>query len=436
MRIYKPTYKGTTGEVREVKKFWIETTDHLEKIRRFAGFTDRKQTAKLGEKIEKLVVHRKNNEPPDRALSEWIERIPAQLRNQLVKIGILTPDRANIGKALSENIDDYRKSLEARNRSRQYINETISAVKRIAADCGFNYWTDISAVKIEAYLKRLRDEKEEGIGCRRSNAYLTAIKMFAAWMVQEGRASESPIRHLRGLNVKSDPRHQRRGLEPDKIRLLLETTKAQPTRFGLSGYERALLYRLAIETGFRRSELQSLKVSSFDFENCSVTVSAAYSKNKKESTLPLRPDAAMELKQCFAGKSPTAQAFNVPDKTAKMFRADLKAAGIPYVDESGRYAELPLPETHHRDIACRRRRSPQNSPKHNAAQHYRANNGYLHSHARWTRSASGCRLAGFIPAEQSAKDGKGGIKKLGVFLGVNGRKATNYSERQRTAKPL
>jgi len=342
MRVFKPTYKDTGGETRQVKKFWIETKDHLGQIRRFAGFTDRKQTGKLGEKIEKLIVHRSNNEPPDRTLSEWIEHIPAQLRNQLVKIGILTPDRATIGKALSENIDDYKKSLEARNRSGQYINETINAIKRIAEDCHFNYWTDIAAVKVETYLKRLREDREEeaGISYRRSNAYLTALKMFANWMIEQGRASESPIRHLKGLNVKLDQRHQRRGLETDEIRRLLETTKAQPERFGLSGYERALLYRLAAETGLRRSELHSLKVSLFDFDNCSVTVSAAYSKNKKESTLPLRPDTAIELKQYFADKLTTAQAFNMPDKTAVMLKADLEAAGIAYVDESGRYADF------------------------------------------------------------------------------------------------
>jgi integrase len=343
MRIYNPTYKDkASGDTKQVKKFWIETTDHLGKIRRFAGFTDRKQTAKLGEKIEKLIVRRLNNEPPDRSLSEWIESIPAQLRNQLVKIGILTQDRATIGKALLENINDYKKSLEARNRSRLYINETISAIKRIADDCGFNYWTDISAVKVESYLKSLREntEEETGISFRRSNAYLTALKMFANWMIEQGRAGESPIRHLKGLNIKLDLRHNRRALTVNEFRRLRETTTAQPERFGMAGPERALLYRFAAETGLRANELRTLKVSSIDFDNCSVIVEAAYSKHRREDKLSIRPDTALELKQHLAGKIPTAQAFNMPEKTAKMLKADLKAAGIAYVDESGRYADF------------------------------------------------------------------------------------------------
>lgn len=137
MRVFRTSYKGKDGQKRICKKWYIELKDHLQTVRRFAGFTDRKQTEILGEKIEKLVVHRSNNEPPDRALSEWIEHLPAKLRVRLVKVNLLTPDRATIGKALSENINDYRESLAAKNCSRQYIEETINAIKRIAADCCF-----------------------------------------------------------------------------------------------------------------------------------------------------------------------------------------------------------------------------------------------------------------------------------------------------------
>jgi hypothetical protein len=46
--------------------------------------------------------------------------------------------------------------------------------------------------------------------------------------------------------------------------------------------------------------------------------------------------------------------------TAKMFRADLEAAGIAYIDEAGRYADLsPLTATHGRDAVGKQRRSPE-----------------------------------------------------------------------------
>jgi len=337
MRTFKPTYRDNKGKIRKVKKWWIETRDHLGTIRRFAGHTDRNQTKILGDKINKLIVHRVNNEPPDKDLSGWIQAMESKLRTRLVEVGILTPDRATIGKALSENIDDYRESLAARKKSRQYIRATINAVRRIAADCRFTYWSDITAVKVESYLAELRDG---GISYRRSNAYLMAIKMFTYWMIQQGRASESPIRHIKALDVELDRQRKRRGLSVDDLRRLLETTATQAARFGMAGPERVLLYRLAVETGLRANELRSLTVTSFDFERRTITVESQHTKNHKEAVLPLRADTAAELRQFLAGKLPGVQAFNVPTKTAEMLRADLEAAGIPYVDESGRYFDF------------------------------------------------------------------------------------------------
>jgi len=81
-------------------------------------------------------------------------------------------------------------------------------------------------------------------------------------------------------------------------------------------------------------------VSSFDFENCTITVEAGYSKNRRQSTIQLRKETAAIFANFLAGKLPTVQVFNVPDKTAKMLRADLADAGIAYVDEAGRFADF------------------------------------------------------------------------------------------------
>jgi len=48
----------------------------------------------------------------------------------------------------------------------------------------------------------------------------------------------------------------------------------------------------------------------------------------------------VELQAFIHGKLPNARVFSVPDKPVKMFRADLQAANIAYVDESGRYADF------------------------------------------------------------------------------------------------
>ncbi len=82
----------------------------------------------------------------------------------------------------------------------------------------------------------------------------------------------------------------------------MESTKSGPVRFGMTGYERYLLYRFTTETGLRAKEIRSLKVCSFDFDNLTVHVSGAYTKNKREAVQWLRPDTAEELKGFFQAK--------------------------------------------------------------------------------------------------------------------------------------
>ena len=120
----------------------------------------------------------------------------------------------------------------------------------------------------------------------------------------------------------------------------MEAAQAAPGRFGMSGVERAMLYRLAVESGLRANELRTLMVSSFDLDRCTVTVQAGYSKRKREDVLPLRPDTAAELGRFLAGKLPETRAFKVPGKPAVMLRADLADVAIPYVDDSERYADF------------------------------------------------------------------------------------------------
>jgi len=68
-------------------------------------------------------------------------------------------------------------------------------------------------------------------------------------MVKDRRAAESPLVHLNGLNVKTDRRHDRRALSVDEVKMLLEKTHNGPERYEMTGAERSMLYKLAIETG-------------------------------------------------------------------------------------------------------------------------------------------------------------------------------------------
>jgi len=341
MRVFRVWYKDGHNERKQVRKWWIQLRDHLNIIRRFPAFTDKAQSEALGRQIERLVNSKIAGEQLEPQLSRWLEQIPKKLRDRFVKNGLLDAKRAAAGRLLKEHVEDYRKSLSAKGRTEKYIAEIKSALDHIFTDCKFVLWSDISASRLECYLDDLRDGGN-GISARTFNSNLKAVKQFCNWMVKNGRASESPVICLECLNTETDKRHPRRALESDEIRCLLEAAAAAPKRFGMTGYARVLLYRLAIETGLRASELRSLTVSSFDFDHCTVTVEAGYSKHRRQDILPLKPETTAELKGFLGDKIPGVNAFNMPskDRVAKMIKADLADAGIDYVNDAGRYADF------------------------------------------------------------------------------------------------
>ena len=117
------------------------------------------------------------------------------------------------------------------------------------------------------------------------------------------------------------------------------------TRLELEGRKRRLLYMTAVLTGMRQGELGRLLVSHLRLTGASPAVYVAPkhdAKNKKGVWLPLLPDHVAELAAWVkdAGKAEDDAVFYVPEKPNKIFRRDLKAAGIAYKDREGRYFDF------------------------------------------------------------------------------------------------
>jgi len=346
MRLYKITYKDKNGQVKTAARWYLDFADHQGRRRRLPGFANEQATKDLGKMIERLVNANLPGQSLDKDLIEWMENIPKSLRQRLVKMGLLSRERAAGGKTLAAHLEDFRTSLVAKGNTLKRVDEVIQKIERVFSDCQFTFYTDISANRIIKTLDGLQDtrskykEKWVKLSNQTFNHYLKAIKQFSRWMVQDRRVIESPLEHLKPKNTRTDRRHDRRALEPEEVRWLLETTRTEPRRFGMDGPERAMLYRLAAESGLRANELRSLKVSSFDLDSCMVSVLAAYSKHRRDDTLTLKQETTQELKAYFSGKLPSARAFNMPEKTAKMLRADLAAARKGWIEQAGQDDKL------------------------------------------------------------------------------------------------
>lgn len=368
MRVFQSTYKGRDGRPRRTNRWYVEFTDHREQTHRLPGLTDRRQTEALGRRIEDLVGLKVGGQtlPPD--VTKWVESLPARIHRLLGKWGLLDAAKTAALRPLIEHLDGaedlpgFQQYLAGKGNTGKHVTLVCTRVKSIIDGCCFSYWSDVSASKVLAYLDGLRanrvkaDRKtgkpkldaagqpmtRRGISAQTFNFYLTAFKGFCRWMVKDGRASESPVVHLDGLNVKTDRRHDRRALSVDELRWLLDVTAAGPVRRGASGRDRSMVYQVATETGLRAGELRSLTRASFDLagEPATVTVAAAYSKHRRADTLPLRTDTAAKLVEFFSTKTPDAPAFTMPpaDALAGVMRKDLADARDAWI------ADAPTPD--------------------------------------------------------------------------------------------
>jgi len=327
MRTYKPKYRDKKGKWKEVKKYWVEVKIHNETTKRFAGCTDEEATKEIGRNIERLASFRVANLPPDAQLVRWLEQIPTKLRNRLVEVGLLDASRFAATKPLLEHVADFVQSLDLCSKGK-HAQQTASKLRKIIEACKFRFWSDVKASEIEAYLA---DRRKQGLSKQTVAYYAKAFRQFSLWMVKEKRASEVPVIHY-----ERPPKNYGRAFELDEFQKLLDATISGPQREGLSGRVRYVCYILAVETGLRRGELRSLTPASFDFKSRTVFVSGEHTKNGEDAVQEFSAKTAGLLKEFVANKMPSVQLFPLPNDTAKMIRADCKAAGIEVTDNAGR----------------------------------------------------------------------------------------------------
>ena len=340
MRIYKPTYRDRDGQVCKCAKFYTEVRTADGRVLRLPGFENQRLTESLGRNVQRLIDCRASGEILPQDTAKWVETLPHQTARVLTRWGLLQGHTLAAGTPLSQHITDWRADLLARGNTEKHANLSAARVKRLTESCGFKLYGDISAAKVQQELADRRKDSADadgnpvrGMGIKTTNYYLRDLKSFCRWMMHERRATTSAVEYLDAMNARADIRVQRRALSITDMRKLLDTARMGPERHGIDGPQRALIYELAATTGLRVSELASLTAGSFCLgESPSVTIAAAYAKNRRQDSLPLRADMAGLLRAFLAAKVPGTKAFpklNNRD-SADMLKADLQAAGLPY----------------------------------------------------------------------------------------------------------
>ncbi len=239
----------------------------------------------------------------------------------------------------------YRHALSDKGNTAEYVAKTIYRCRRIIDITKVGGVNDLTPAAVQAALADIRrgDKENRPSSLRTCNGYLRAIKGFSKWLVRDGRIMADGLAHLKQFNESTDRRHERRALSDDELGRLIEAAENGRTAWGMTGPDRAMLYRVAVGTGLRASELFSLTRRSFDLaaDEATVTVHAAYSKHRRDDVQPIRGDLAVLLGPWLKERPKAGPSFGTSDKakTANMIRLDLEAARKKWIDDAAEDAQ-------------------------------------------------------------------------------------------------
>ena len=335
---FKRTYRNRKGRSVECDKYTVECKIG-EAYQRVPGYRDRKASEELGRKIERLAALREAGEHPDGALSKWLQGLPDKLRDRLAKFGLLSGSAVAATKPLAEHLAEYWQALldgvaSSRQKgpaTQKHADLVKYRVETLLTGIGARFLLDVT---IEAVGRYLAGRRAKGLSVASSNHYVTRAKSFFNWMVRAGRATRNPLNGMAKIQVTAKARtFVRRALEHGEGGMLLRVTRIGHDCYGMTGEERYWLYRIALETALRSSELRALTPESFclDDPESTVWLPGDATKNREPAELPLRADTVRELRVFLATKKPKAQVFAMPNVTdvASMLRHDLGVAKIP-----------------------------------------------------------------------------------------------------------
>ena len=295
-----------------VGKYQIAWYDHLGKRRiKSSGTTDKAAATRIANKIENEVALRKECiiDPRLDALLEQAKR------------------------SLKDSLNDYDAAMNAKGTSSGHIDATQTKIESIANSVGMKVVADLTADAMNDFAA---NQRAEGKSARTIESYIQAAKGFTRWLVINGKLVADPLATVKKPSTEDDRRVVRRYLTREEWTWLDSVSRSSPTRYGMTGLERALLYSTAIQTGLRSNELRSLTRGKLNLtiNPPFILAKPAGTKNKKLARQYVQPELAAELMNLAKGKLGGTAVFDMPSKfdIADMLRADLADARLKWLD--------------------------------------------------------------------------------------------------------
>jgi integrase len=301
------------------------------------------------------------------------ELVKAEERGE---VGLVNPHKSALEQDIDDHVDDYLTHLRTEGANLKHLSERERLLRTVLRRCAIETLADLSADKVTQFIaglqkKQTKHNADPGpASARTKDTYRGAVHAFAQWCVETRppRLKENPIAAT--AKPKGEAVHDRRAEAVENLKTLLRVAGERPLlealtvrkgdrkgeryaevrpevreRLLLEGRERALLYKTAILTGMRQGELARLLVRHLRLGGDAPAVFVAPkhdAKNKNGVWLPLITEHAAELAAWVRDteKAEGDPVFYVPEKPNKIFRRDLKMAGIAYRDGEGRYFDF------------------------------------------------------------------------------------------------
>ncbi len=176
----------------------------------------------------------------------------------------------------------------------------------------------LADIQLEPVEKAVHELIEAGELAPKSVALrVEALRSLCLWAVRRGLLPTNPLVSLTKISIQ--PREPHRALSDPEVKSLLESAPAL----------HRLWYEVALQTGYRVSELRALRVRDLDIEGPSLRLGAEFTKNRKEASQPIARDLAKRLQEMADGRAGDARLLNIPSSSAsQIFREESEAAGI------------------------------------------------------------------------------------------------------------
>ncbi len=228
-------------------------------------------------------------------------------------------ETANAG--LESLLKSHLQDLRAQHCDADHVLNRELLLRRVGREAG---WKSIRSITADSFVSwRARQD----LAPRTLNNYLAEVRAFLNWLVMTGNLEANPLARISTVKAHKKVR-ARRALTDEEIK---EFLAAAPKK-------RRIIYLIALHTGLRRNEIALLQWQDvfIDAPVPSIKLRAATTKNRKGDVVSIHPELQDELRNLRP---------NLPVPTARVvqmfsgldpFKKDLAAAGIAFIDESGR----------------------------------------------------------------------------------------------------